>query len=43
MVRSLGQVAPELDLTSNRALRDLRRQPSIEDEFVGLSSAKARK
>ena len=35
MVRSLGRVAPELDLTSNRALRDLCGQSGIEDEFVG--------
>ena len=35
MVRSLGRVAPEFDLTSNRALRDLCGQPGIEDEFIG--------
>ena len=35
MVRSLGRVAPELDLTSNRALCDLCGQSGIEDEFVG--------
>ena len=35
MVRWLGRVAPELDLTSNRALCDLRSQPGIENEFVG--------
>ena len=35
MVRSLGRVAPELDLTCDRALCDLCGQPSIEDEFIG--------
>ena len=30
-----AQLRPELDLTSDRALRDLRGQSGIEDEFVG--------
>ena len=35
MVRSLGQVRPELDLTGDRALCELGGQPSVEDELVG--------